>query len=562
MDQRSLLYISLLFVGFLMWQTWQMDHAPQVEGTTEKVQTPATLKGEKASPQADVPTAVTANSSVQNVVTPGVESSMARGEQIHIKTDVLDVLINTKGGDIETVHLPAYPVSIEHKDVPFTLLDSEPPAYIAQSGLVHDKIGGVDLSSRAPNHYAIYTADRNQYQLEAGKNDLTVILHWKSADGVKVTKRYIFERGSYAIKVSHIVENGSEQPWVGRQYSQLRHGPTVDSDGSRLLYTYTGAAYHTDKYNKLPFEDMETEPLAITVDQNGWVAVVQHYFLSAWIPGTSAEPQKLYSRVVNGNGAKEFIIGMSSSSVTVPVSQTRTLEETFYAGPESQQVLEGLAEGLELTVDYGVFTIFSKPIFWLMTKIHAVVGNWGWSIILLTMLIKLALYPLSKASYRSMAKMKAVAPKMQSLKERYADDKQGLQQAMMELYKTEKINPLGGCLPILVQIPIFIALYWVLLGSVELRQAPWILWIQDLSIMDPYFVLPVLMGITMFVQQKLNPPPPDPMQAKLMMALPFVFTVFFAFFPAGLVLYWFVNNLLSITQQYVVNKEIEASLKH
>jgi YidC/Oxa1 family membrane protein insertase len=289
--------------------------------------------------------------------------------------------------------------------------------------------------------------------------------------------------------------------------------------------------------------------------------MMQHYFLSAWLPNDPKAENFLYSKVVTAGGAQEYLIGSRSSATTIPAGERGTLSSRFYAGPKLQNDLEKLAPGLELTVDYGILTIISKPLFWLLSTIHSVVGNWGWAIILLTILIKAVFYKLSEAGFRSMAKMKNVAPKLKSLKERYADDKQGYQQAMMDIYKKEKINPLGGCLPILIQIPVFISLYWVLLEAVELRQAPWMLWIKDLAIKDPFFILPLLMGISMFIQQKLNPPQPDPMMQKMLTAMPIVFTVFFAFFPAGLVLYWFVNNLLSITQQWFITRAIEQEAK-
>ncbi len=557
MDQRSLLYISLLFVSFLIWQTWEVDQAEKnQESNVSSVSTPNSVDSSLKSEAPDLPNeSIVSASTAQSSVPTSIASSL--GKEISVKTDVFDIVLSSVGGDIISVKLLDFPVSLKEKDTPVTLLHNEPPRYFSQSGLLHDRINGEDFSHLAPSHYAVFRAESTSFELGEGSDSLEVRLVWDGLDGIKVSKVYTFTRGEYSINVDHIISNSSDSTWIGRQYRQLRHGPTIDSDGSILLYTFTGAAYHTDKYNKLAFEDMVDEPLSLTVPTDAWIAMVEHYFLSAWIPVPAGQPESLYTRVVNTGFGQEHIIGMKGEGISIAPGSSETLRSIFYAGPLDQFVLQDLAEGLELTVDYGIFTVFSKPIFWLMTQIHHFVGNWGWTIILLTLLLKLALYPLSAASYRSMAKMKAAAPKMQNLKERYAEDKQGLQKAMMDMYKKEKINPLGGCLPILVQIPIFIALYWVLLGSVELRQAPWIFWIEDLSIKDPFFVLPLLMGITMFIQQKLNPPPSDPMQAKLMMALPFVFTVFFAFFPSGLVLYWFVNNLLSILQQYKINRELK-----
>lgn len=557
MDQRTLLYVSLLFISFLVWQAWQLDNAPQpITPAVEAGQTvPAGSVASIAAAQTgdDLPEANSASIAGEQ---PG-QASSANGQLITVKTDVYDIVLNSVGGDILSVELPGYPVSLTQKDTPYVLLQKNHPRYMAQSGLIHDRVANQDLSSKAPNHYALYSSDSTSYVLEDGQDALNVVLSWTDGAGINVTKTFKFKRGQYFIDVEHTINNGSAEAWIGRQYRQIRHGPAIDSDGSKLLYTFTGGAYYTDKYNKVEFDDLREEPVNIEVPAGGWISVVQHYFISAWYT-LADQPEKnlLYSKVVNTPNSEEYILGMRSDAATVAPGASETFNSQFYAGPKKQSELETLGKGLELTVDYGIFTIFSKPIFWMMTKIHSIVQNWGWSIILLTIMIKLAFYRLSASSYRSMAKMKAVGPKLQSVREKHGSDKQAQQAAMMELYKKEKINPLGGCLPIVVQIPVFIALYWVLLESVELRQAPWMLWIEDLSIKDPLYILPVIMGISMFVQQKLNPPPPDPMQAKLMMALPFVFTVFFAFFPAGLVLYWVVNNLLSISQQWYITKNL------
>jgi YidC/Oxa1 family membrane protein insertase len=334
----------------------------------------------------------------------------------------------------------------------------------------------------------------------------------------------------------------------------LQRAKPIEDSANKFIYTYTGGAIYSEekKYEKIKFDDIAEADLNRDI-KGGWLAMLQHYFVSAWVP-PAEQVHHYYSKALKTG---RFVLGAYSPNKTVSAGEQVNFESRFYAGPKLQHQLEAISKGLELTADYGWLTIIAKPIFWVLEKIHGIVQNWGWSIILLTVLIKLAFYKLSETSYKSMANMKKVAPRLQTLKERYGDDKQRLNQAMMEMYKKEKINPLGGCLPMLVQIPVFISLYWVLLEAVELRQAPWIFWIQDLSIKDPYFVLPLLMGITMFIQQKLNPAPPDPMQAKIMMSLPIVFTVFFAFFPSGLVLYWFVNNLLSILQQWYITKKIE-----
>lgn len=562
-NQRPLLYLALLFTGFLLWQAWVSDHAPvppaqpaQTEAAPAGAEIPSAVD---ATDSEDLPPAGEGGASPVAAPTAAQPASGAV-PTIKVVTDVLELEISTRGGDIVDIKLPSYPVSLKQKDVPFHLLHQEPPAYIAQSGLLHDKQPDIEHGKRAPNHYAAFTFDKSEYQLQEGAEELKVPLAWEGPDGVFIGKTYTFRRGQFVVNVDYHIENRSDTPWTGRQYQQIRQADVGKSGSMLMASSFVGAAYFTDKYRKQPFSDMREEPLKQQV-RGGWVAMMEHYFLSAWLPNDPESDNYLYSKVVSGNGAPEYLIGMRSSATTILAGESGTLSSRFYAGPKLQNNLEKLAPGLELTVDYGILTIISKPLFWLLSKIHSIVGNWGWAIILLTVLIKLVFYKLSEASYRSMAKMRLVAPKLASLKERYSDNKQGYQQAMMDMYKKEKINPLGGCLPILVQMPIFISLYWVLLESVELRQAPWMLWIKDLSIRDPFFVLPLLMGITMFAQQKLNPPQPDPMMQKMLTMMPFVFTIFFAFFPAGLVLYWFTNNLLSIAQQWAITRKIEQEAK-
>jgi YidC/Oxa1 family membrane protein insertase len=394
--------------------------------------------------------------------------------------------------------------------------------------------------------------------MDEEEDELTVDLYW-SHDGIHVTKRFIFRRGSYQVEVQHLVQNRSGSSWSGREYRQLLRSPIGEDGTSRFLYTYTGGAIYSpeEKYEKISFDDMEEKKLSLDVS-SGWVAMLQHYFIGAWVP-TPAEKNHFYSNVLSG---ERYQIGAYSPLVNVASGSNHQFSSSLVVGPKLQDRLREIAPGLDLTVDYGWLTILAQPIFWLLNKLHSLIGNWGWAIIALTILIKLAFYRLSASSYRSMAHMRKMTPRMQALKERYGDDKQQLNQAMMDLYKKEKINPLGGCLPIVVQIPVFIALYWVLMEAVELRQAPFIFWINDLSIKDPFYVLPLIMGVSMFIQQKLNPAPPDPMQAKIMMSLPFVFTVFFAFFPAGLVLYWVTNNILSIAQQWYITRQIERATSH
>ena len=556
-SQRSLLYITLAFLGFMIWQAWTQDHAPAASEPQAVTQTSETAAND-ATGQKDLPDAV--HSAIeQGAIKNSTKSAVTTDDApaIHIVTDVLDLEISTRGGDFIDAKLPTYPVSLDKKDQPTPLLHHDGAPYVAQSGLIHDKVEGVDTKERAPNHYALYVAEKSEYSLADGKQTLTVPLTWVGKDGIQVTKTFTFTRGEFYVDVKYQVSNQSATDWSAGSYMQLRHGPAIKQKGMMGSRSYNGAAYYDeDAYHKLPFTSMAEKPLQETV-KGGWVAILQHYFIGAWLPNSADSTNTLYSKVIDGGGTPAYLIGIRTSSITIPPGQSGSLGGRFYVGPKLQKKLAKLYPGLELTSDYGIFTIFAKPLFWMLDKIHAVVGNWGWAIILLTIMIKLAFFKLSATSYRSMAKMKKVAPKLASIKERYPDDKQRQQQAMMELYKTEKINPLGGCLPILVQIPVFIALYWVLQESVELRQAPWILWINDLSLKDPYFVLPVLMGISMFLQNRLNPQQPDPMMAKVMTMMPFVFTVFFAFFPSGLVLYWVVNNVLSIAQQWYITRGIE-----
>jgi len=420
--------------------------------------------------------------------------------------------------------------------------------FVVQSGLLGEK---PDL---LPTHEAIFTSAQSQYALQPGTDRLEVTLEWTNDAGVRVKKIYTFTRGSYLIESRQVVENQTDAPLIARAYNQLQRTELHDPNETRFINTFTGGVYYSpeEKYKKVSLEDIAKGKLDLTVT-DGWIAMMQHYFLAAWVP-PRAVAETFYTNALNGS---RYIIGKYSPPVSIAPGATQVFENQLFVGPKLLSTLEDIAPGLELAVDYGWLTVIAKPIYWMLSWIHAVVGNWGWAIIVLTILIKLAFYKLSETSYRSMAHMRQITPRLQALKDRYGDDKQRLNQAMMELYKTEKINPLGGCLPILVQIPVFIALYWVLLESVEMRQAPFVLWLNNLSAPDPYFILPLIMGVSMFVQQKLNPAPPDPLQAKIMMSLPFVFTVFFAFFPSGLVLYWTVNNLLSIAQQWKITRDLE-----
>ncbi len=556
---RLFLFAALTFVLMLLWQAWQQDYHGQPQAQTaaqgEAVITDGGLpeSGDMGVPTVAATTSIDGAQPADGSVLAATDGVKLALQSIQVETDLLDMEINTRGGSIVKLLLKDFPVSLDQPEQKFQLFKPDTPnQFIAQSGLLSSD------KERAPTHEAQFQTAATSYQMAEGQDELTVDLNW-SQGGIQVTKRFIFHRGSYQIEVQHLVQNRSGANWAGREYRQLQRSPAGKDGSSRFMYTYTGGAIYSpeEKYEKIKFDDMEEQKLSRDVT-GGWVGMLQHYFIGVWVP-TAEEQNHFYSNVLPG---ERYQIGAYSPLVKVADGEQHLFSTSLVVGPKLQNQLREIAPGLDLTVDYGWLTVLAQPIFWLLGKLHMLIGNWGWSIIALTILIKLAFFKLSAASYRSMANMRRMTPRMQALKERYGDDKQQLNQAMMELYKKEKINPLGGCLPVLVQIPVFIALYWVLMEAVELRQAPFIFWINDLSIKDPFYVLPLIMGISMFVQQKLNPAPPDPMQAKIMMSLPFVFTVFFAFFPAGLVLYWVVNNILSIAQQWVVTRQIEQAASH
>ena len=551
-NARLFLFAALVFVGMLLWQQWQADYGPQPVASSDS-QVDSSASGTDTGQQAvvddlpDLAEGVSKDSSQGGAA--GTTSSAETQQLVLVDTDVIQVLIDTRGGVIRSLKLKQFPISLEQPDEWLELVHSDSDSlHILQSGLRNKQ-------STAPTHHSLYRVDQTEYRLEAGQDELIVPLYW-SQDGIEVVKSYHFRPGDYLVDVKHRVNNQSQQEWQGSQYRQIQRSPPLET--SRLLYTYTGSVYYNEetKYEKVTFDDMEDSQLKLE-STGGWIAMIQHYFLSAWVP-QQEETNLVYSIANTRRNPSTYTIGLRSGNKVAAAGGSAEFNSQLFVGPKIVNRLEEISPGLDLTVDYGVLTFISKPLYWLLSWYHSFVGNWGAAIILLTLTVKTLFYKLSETSYRSMAKMRKVSPRLKTLKERYGDDRQKMNQAMMELYKTEKINPMGGCLPILVQIPVFIALYLALLESVDLRQAPFIFWIKDLSVMDPFFVLPLVMGISMFIQQRLNPPPPDPIQAKIMMALPFVFTVFFAFFPAGLVLYWVVNNVLSITQQYIITKRIEA----
>lgn len=539
---RVFLLGALFLIAFMLWNAWQNEYPPNSQeiGSANSI-----IKGQSVREglKLAIPSPVSAENSTA-LSTPNSQQSRF----IHVKTDVLDVLIDTLGGDIVKASLLQYPQHpSEATSSPFQLL-SENPAnyYVAQSGLL------------VANKQQVfqYQSSKTDYSLEPEKSVLRVNLSCSTCGDTLVQKQFIFKRNDYLVPVIYQISNRSASVWQGRLYTQFQQKKQVQSHSLFNISSYTGGAISTqDKpYQKISFDKIAAGNLSLAT-QNGWVAMLQHYFLSAWIAPVN-EVFHFYSY------AKDdiYTLGMVGTPFQIQPGQQVTNQSKLYLGPEIMDRLKAAAPHLDLTVDYGILWFISMALFWLLKHIHQFVGNWGWSIVIVTVLIKLAFYHLSAKSYRSMASMRNLQPRLQALKERYGDDKQKLTQATMELYKAEKVNPLGGCLPILVQIPVFIALYWMLLESVELRQAPFILWIHDLSTKDPYYVLPILMGITMFVQQRLNPPPPDPTQAKVMQFLPIFFTALFLNFPAGLVLYWVVNNTLSILQQWFIMRRVSLEL--
>ena len=536
MDTRRLILFVIFSMSILMlWDAWQRQHA-----TAEAVP--------KVSSNIDnsVPGQTVSTTAANNAVLPSEgDYKLLTGQRISVTTDLYNAVIDTTGGDLRRLELLKHRAA-ENDKSNFILLDdaAKPMTYVAQTGLI-----GADL----PSHKAVFTSAAPSYQLQDTKDSLDVSLSWVG-NGVTVDKIYTFHRNKYAIDVNYEIKNNTASAISPTVYYQIVHD-NESNQGSKLMPTFTGGSYYTEatKFKKLKFSNMEKEPLKLDTN-DGWVGLLQHYFVGAWIPKDGLA-REFYTKKLNEH---MFIIGTKSTLGSIAPGATLFVPARLFAGPQIQKDLKETASGLEYTVDYGWLTVVASPLFWLLSKIHGVVGNWGVAIILLTVLIKAAFFKLSATSYRSMAKMRELAPRLQTMKEKFGDDKQKMQQAMMEMYKKEKINPMGGCLPIVVQIPVFISLYWMLLGTIELRHAPFFGWIHDLSAIDPYYILPILMGATMIIQTYLNPPPTDPIQAKVMKVMPVVFSVFFFFFPAGLVLYWLVNNVLSITQQWYINKTIHA----
>tara|TARA_R110002096_G_scaffold62331_3_gene154213 strand:+ start:2256 stop:3893 length:1638 start_codon:yes stop_codon:yes gene_type:complete len=539
-NQRTLLFAALAFIAVLIWQAWQKDYVlpqqiqqqVQSEGVNSSTDVPNVAKSEP------LPTGVNQETEPKDLA--------LNGGVIEVITDVYELKIDKVGGNIVNLYLTQYPDTKGLEETVQLLNNTPSKTFVVESGLIVQ-------NGESPNHHALWSASDSQYVMTG--DELRVPLTWKNESGIEVTKTYVFSKGSYKVDVETSIENNGSNSWSAREYLQIKRNDYADKKANSMIYTYTGGVLYTDedKYQKIDFDDMEDENLSQEAT-GGWAGMIQHYFGVAWVP----EKENNYTYYTKALSAGKYVIGAYSPMTVVEPGQRKTINSVLFAGPKLQEQLKEIAPGLELMVDYGKLTIIAEPIFWLLSFFYDFVGNWGVAIIMVTFTIKALFFKLSEKSYKSMAHMKLVQPRIVALKERYGDDKQQLNKAMMELYKTEKINPLSGCLPILIQIPVFIALYWTLLESVELRQAPFALWIDNLSAADPYFILPVIYGITMFFQQRLNPAPVDPMQKKVMQMLPIMFTGFFAFFPAGLVLYWIVNNLLTIAQQTVIMKRIES----
>ena len=486
----------------------------------------------------------------------GEETFTARGSResdlIRVRTPLMNLAIDPVGGDIRHMDLLEHPISLDYPDVPTTLLrKSNGRTYIAQSGLVGTD--GFDSSPQKPR----YTTARKVYDIENSLTEVVLTARRTVDDGGEILVRKVFtiDPAQYLIRVTHEVDNRSSSPFVANLFAQLTHDGIPDESGMFLgPRPYVGAALTTNdtRYEKIGFDDVDESRFREEVD-GGWIAILQHYFLSTWVPADAAS--YLYYGLRDSAGRYRF--GLTGPEVSVAPGDVGEFSLQFYSGPKTQQTLDAIADNLELTVDYGILWFLSLPLFYVLEFSYGLVGNWGAAIILLTIAVKLILYPLSALSYKSMARMRTVAPQMKRIQERFSGDRERMTKEVMALYKKEKVNPLSGCLPMLAQMPVFLALYWVLYESVELRQAPFIFWIQDLSVMDPFFVLPILMGGSMLLMQMLNPPMPDPMQQKMMKIMPVIFTVLFIFFPAGLVLYWLMNNILSYAQQFYVTKRVE-----
>jgi len=550
-NQRQILLVALGVILLLLWFQWEDAQRASIP----VAESPISEQGLAGGGAPTVPAAPAARSTrngktdTPRVISPP-KKELASGRRIRVLTDLLDVQIDTYGGDLRFLGLRKLPKELNTPDVPFPLMqDKGEETLIAQSGII-------GYGKNYPFHRTRFTASKTDYTLREGQDSLSVDLNWRAKDGVFYTKRYTFRRDSYVVRVDFLVDNRSRAKWQGYFYGQFLKKPVEKKSGFLALPTFDGGAIYTNdnQYEKVNYDELADEPLDRKVT-GGWAAMMRHYFVSSWMPEAD-QPGQIYS---SSPSPERYVIGYKfTEPLTVAPGQKGQVGIDLFAGPKETDRLKKLVKGMDLTVDFGWLTFISAPLYWLLTAINSFVGNLGVSIIILTIMIKAFFFPLNNAQYKSMAKMKKVQPRMKALKEQYGSDRERYSKAMMELYKKEKINPMSGCLPILVQIPVFIALYWVLLESVEMRQAPFALWIQDLSARDPYFVLPVLMGASMFVTTWMSPAT-DPMQRKLFLMMPVLFTGFFLFFPSGLVLYWLVNNVLQIIQQTYINRSLAAN---
>jgi len=537
--QKTLLYAALFITSLMLWDAWHKDHA----------QTPAQQKVALSETGSPIPTQLNQEEpEAADTAIPQLETIIPSDRLVHVRTDVLDITIDTQGGNIVGAKLLDYSKEMHSKEPIEILNNKKSTLYLSQSGLLSEV--GPDTNQALAN----YQVNQRSYRLAKGKNEIIVPLKWTNNRGVAVNKVFKFKRGEYLIDVVYQINNQSSKVWTGKSYTQLQRKAFEKKRAIFDFHTYIGASVSSpeSKYEKLSFKKMRGQNLDRTV-QGGWAAMQERYFLSAWIP--NAEQSNHYYSHVSDDDI--YTLGILSPTINVLPKNSKTVSAQFYVGPEIAKTLKAIAPGLDLTIDFGWLWFISIGIFWLMSQIYAFIGNWGVAIILVTLSIKLMFYHLSAKSYYSMANMRKLQPRVEALKQRHGEDKQKMGVALMELYKKEKVNPLGGCLPMLVQIPVFLSLYWVLIESVQLRHAPFMFWIQDLSSKDPFYVLPILMGASMLLQQKLSPPPPDPTQAKVMMLMPIFFTVLFLAFPAGLVLYWLVNNSLSILQQWYILQKVE-----
>ncbi|MSP53559.1 MAG: membrane protein insertase YidC [Gammaproteobacteria bacterium] len=550
--KKIILYGAILVVALILWNDWQRDFPLITTGTDTTVVNNTQSIIPTTTPTVGISTVPVINHIAHQRPTT-IATAVTDAHLVQVKTDVLNVTINTLGGNIEQTQLLQYHQKLDKHSPSVELFSADPNNYyVAQSGLTGSQ--GPDTQKGQ----VIYQTSQTSYELTPGTKPLQVHLTWYG-NGLTVVKTYTFTPGSYVVQMRYDVSNDSGKTWTGNVYTQLARKPPVEHHSLLTSYaTFTGAAVSSpsEHYQKEKFSNFTDSPINQSAT-NGWAAMIQQYFLTAWVP--PAQQNYTYYSSVSGD---IYTVGMYSNALTVASGQTATTSSNLYVGPAIASNLDQLSPYLHMTIDYGWLWFIAQFIFWMLKHIYDVVGNWGWSIILVTIVIKIIFYPLSTKSFRSMAYMRRLQPKVAQLKERFGDDKQAMSRAMMDLYRKEKVNPLSGCLPIIIQIPVFIALYWVIMQSVELRHAPWILWVQDLSTHDIYYILPVVMGLLMFVQQKLSPPPPDPTQAKVMMFMPVIFTVLFLGFPSGLVLYWITNTFTTVLHQYYIMYKVEQEEKH